>query len=75
MLMWKKIGLLGMAAALLWTAGCNGVLLETKKEDGRVEKLYLDGGESWTTYEDRSRYPQTRTKDGYSILLKREATF
>ncbi len=73
--MGKKCGLIGMALMLLWGAGCSGVLHESKKEDGRVDRLVIDGGESWTTYEDRPRYPQSRTKDEYSIVIKKEATF
>lgn len=71
----KKFGWLGLALTLLWGIGCSGVLLESKQEDGRVERLVIDGGESWSTYEDKPRLPQSRTKDEYSIMLKKEATF
>jgi hypothetical protein len=73
--MGKKLGIMGMALILLGGAGCNGVLLESKKDDGRVERVVIDGGEGWNGYEERSRYPQTRTKDEYYIMLKKEATF
>jgi hypothetical protein len=75
MAVWKKYGWLGLAALLLWGAGCSGVLMEAKTEDGRVERLKIDGGESWSTYEERSRFPRSKTKDEYSIVIKKEATF
>lgn len=76
MAIFKPWGRLGLALLLLlWAGGCSGVLMENKFDDGRVDRLVIDGGESWDTYETRSRFPQSRTKDEYSILLKKEATF
>jgi hypothetical protein len=60
---------------LIWAGGCSGVLMENKLDDGRVDRILIDGGESWDTYETKSRFPASRTKDEYSILLKKEATF
>lgn len=71
----KNWGWLGLALLLLWGAGCSGVLMESKQEDGRVDRVKIDGGESWSTYEERSRFPRTKTKDEYSIVIKKEATF
>jgi hypothetical protein len=72
----KTWGRLGLALLLLlWVVGCSGVLMEKKLEDGRVDRVVIDGGESWDTYETKSRYPRTKTKDEYSIVIKKEATF
>ena len=71
----KTWGWLGLALLLLWGSGCSGVLFEKKLDDGRVDRVVIDGGESWDTYERRSVYPRTRTKDEYSIVIKQEATF
>jgi hypothetical protein len=71
----KTCGWIGLAFLLLWGSGCSGVLVEKQLEDGRVDRLKIDGGESWDTYEHRSVYPRTRTKDEYSIVIKKEATF
>jgi hypothetical protein len=71
----KNWGWLGLALLLLWGVGCSGVLMESKQEDGRVDRVKIDGGESWSTYEERSRFPRTKTKDEYSIVIKKEATF
>ncbi len=60
---------------MLLGAGCAGVLFESHLEDGNVQRLKVDGGESWSTYEDKPRYPQSKIKDEYSIWLKKEATF
>jgi hypothetical protein len=70
---WRRLGL--ALLLLLWVGGCSGVLMEKQHEDGRVDRVVIDGGEGWDTYESRSRYPQSRTKDDYSIVIKKEATF
>lgn len=66
---------LGLALLLLWGSGCAGVLLENQYEDGRVDRLKIDGGEGWSDYEDKPRYPQSKTKDEYYIVIKKELTF
>jgi hypothetical protein len=73
----KYWGRLGLALLLLLPlgSGCSGVLMEKQLEDGKVDRVKIDGGESWSTYEYKSVYPRTRTKDEYSIVIKREATF
>ena len=75
MAVWKTWGWLGLALLLLGCSGCSGVLYEKPLENGGVDRLKIDGGESWDTYEYRSVYPRTRTKDEYSIVIKKEATF
>jgi hypothetical protein len=70
---WRRLGL--SLLLLLWAGGCSGVLVEKQHNDGRVDRVVIDGGEGWDTYETRSRYPQSKTKDEYSIVIKKEATF
>jgi hypothetical protein len=72
-----KIWWLGLGLAALVLAGCSGVLLESKRDDGRQERVKIDTGESWDTYDDKPRNPYTKKKtmDDMSIMLKREATF
>jgi hypothetical protein len=62
---------------VLLGSGCSGVLLESKREDGKVERLRVDGGESWSSYDDKPRSPYQDGKrlDDLSIMLKKEATF
>ncbi len=71
----KPWGRLALVLLLLWAGGGSGVLMENKLDDGRVDRLVIDGGEGWDSYDTKSRFPQSRTKDEYSILLKKEATF
>lgn len=69
---------LGLMLAVLLGAGCSGVLYESKYEDGREERLKIDQGESWGTYDDKPRKPDSRAKkdqDDMSIMLKKESTF
>jgi hypothetical protein len=67
----KKPWWLGLAlATLLGAAGCAGILQELQYEDGSVERLRIQGGESWKTWD---RNP-TRG-DESSVILKKEATF
>lgn len=74
----KKWWGLILALAVLVGAGCSGVLFESKREDGRVERLKVDGGESWSTYDEKPRNPAQdgrKLQDEMSIMLKKEATF
>lgn len=60
--------------------GCSGVLMESKHDDGRVERVKVDPGESWDTYDDKPR-PNATVKssnkklEDMSIILKKESTF
>ena len=74
---WVKICWLALALAALALAGCSGVLMESKHDDGKVDRVKIDGGESWDSYDDKPRNPFTKKKsmDDMSIILKREATF
>jgi len=71
----KNWGWLGLTLLLLWGAGCSGVLMELKKKDGRVDRVKIDGGEGWGDYDDKPRYPQSKTKGDYYIVIKKEVTF
>jgi hypothetical protein len=58
--------------------GCSGILFESKKDDGKlVERLRVDGGESWETYDDKPRNPYKDGKklEDMSIFLKKETKF
>jgi hypothetical protein len=69
--------LLILAFIVLLGSGCSGVLLESKHEDGKVERVRVEGGESWSSYDDKPRNPYQDGKrlDDLSIMLKKEATF
>lgn len=68
--------LLGWLLSALLLCGCSGVLVESKYEDGRIERVKLDQGESWSVYEDKPRYhSQKKEKEDLGIMLKKEATF
>ncbi len=72
----KTWGRLGLALALLlWVCSCSGVLFEKQHDDGRVDRLKIDGGEGWGDYEDKPRLPQSKTKDEYYIAIKKELIF
>ncbi len=61
---------LGLALAALLGASCSGILTESRQEDGREERLRIQGGESWRSWD---RNP-TKSDEG-CILLKKESTF
>ena len=71
----KTCLLIGLALILLWGGGCSGVLFEKQHDNGRVDRLMIDGGEGWGDYDDKPRYPQSKTKDEYYFVIKKEATF
>jgi len=66
-------------AVMVLVAGCSGVLMEKKASSGTVERVKIDGGESWDTYDDRPRLPYANSGkhglDDMSIMLKSEQTF
>ena len=62
---------LGLVLAVqLGAVGCSGILQESLYEDGKVERLRIQGGESWKTWDRNS----TRG-DESAFILKKEATF
>jgi hypothetical protein len=61
---------LAAALAMLLGQGCAGILAESHQDDGRVERLRLQGGEKWSVY-DRNPLRE----DGTCIILKKESTF
>lgn len=73
----KKLWSLGVILIIALATGCSGVLFESKQEDGKVQRLRLDGGESWDSFDDKPRNPYKDGKklDDMSIFLKKEATF
>jgi len=66
-------------AAIVLVSGCSGVLMETKDTSGAVERVKIDGGESWDAYDNRPRLPYTNSKkhgmDDLGLMLKSEKTF
>jgi len=62
---------LGLVLAVqLGAVGCSGILQESLYEDGKVERLRIQGGESWKTWD-----PNSTRKDESAFILKKEATF
>jgi hypothetical protein len=62
---------LGLAlAVLLGVMGCAGILQESRYNDGQVERLRIQGGESWKTWDRNST-----KEDATAVILKKEATF
>jgi hypothetical protein len=70
-------GLLGALAVMALMSGC--ALLESKDSSGKVERLQLDTGEDWSSYDTRPRDPYANTGkhglDDMSIMLKSLKTF
>jgi len=64
-------------AAMMLAAGCSGVLVERQDSSGRVERVTIDGGESWESYDTPPRYPYSKRNsyDEMSIMLKSVKTF
>jgi hypothetical protein len=62
---------LGLVVALLLGAvSCSGILQESHYEDGKVERLRIQGGVSWKTWDHNSI-----KQDESAFILKKEATF
>lgn len=72
----RKLLVLALAG-LFFMVGCSGVLYETPRADGGVQRLRLDSAEGWGEYDTTPRYRSQKSKDGdgYGIMLKTEAIF
>lgn len=72
-----KRGLAWLLATAVFMSGCSGVLLESKGEGGRAERLKLDAGENWEGYDKQPRHPfdKRNSYDEMSIMLKSVKTF
>ncbi len=69
---WLLVGAVLMA--VLSIGGCaellQGVLMQKEYDDGHKEKVYVDGGEGWASYD------RNATKgDGTCLMLRKETTF
>ncbi len=67
-----------LAALVVFGAGCaDGVIYQKQHDDGRVDRLRIDGAEGWGDYDTTPRYRSNKSKDqdGYGLVLKNEATF
>ena len=62
---------MGLTLVILLSAvGCAGILQESYSEDGKAERLRIQGGESWRSWD---RNP---TKgDASGLMLMKQATF
>jgi hypothetical protein len=79
--MWKSKSCWWLALMLLVVLlgnSCSGVLYKSKDENGREDRLLVDPVESWSTYDDKPRKPDSRAKkdrDAMGVILKQESTF
>lgn len=70
-------GFVALALLILLVGGCNGVLYERQKDNGRVERLCIQQDDGWDSLNIIPRYWNQNPKDlsSYSIMLKNEHTF
>jgi hypothetical protein len=59
-----------VAVAALLGCGCSGILAEKVADNGQMERLRLDSGGKWSTYDQNPL-----KEDESSIMLKKELTF
>ena len=66
-----------LLATAVFMSGCSGVLLESRGEGGRAERLKLGSGEGWEGYDQNPRHPfdKRNSYDEMSIMLKSVKTF
>ncbi len=55
---------------LLGAASCSGILQESQYDDGKVERLRIQGGEGWKSWDTNA----TKADEG-AVILKKETTF
>ncbi len=59
-----------VAVAALLCCGCSGILAEKMGENGQADRLRLDTGGKWSTY-DQNPHKENES----SVILKKELTF
>jgi hypothetical protein len=68
-----------LVVAIVVLSGCSGVLMESKGSSGQVDRLRLDGGESWKSYDNKPLQPYAGSGkhglDAMSLMLLKEMTF
>jgi len=66
-----------LALLILLVGGCNGVLYEKQKDNGQVERLCMDQGETWGSYKITPRYSSQipTILNDLCIMLRTEQTF
>jgi hypothetical protein len=77
---WVRKGCLPwLVAAIVVLSGCSGVLMESKDNSGKVDRLKLDSCESWNSYDTKPREPYVSSgKHGLNdmnLMLLKEMTF
>jgi hypothetical protein len=75
----KKRCLPWLVAAMVVLSGCSGVLMESKDSSGKVDRLRLNSGERWNSYDNKPRQPYAGSGkhglDDMSLMLLKEMTF
>jgi hypothetical protein len=68
--MGRKAWWLALVLVAVLGGGCAGIIAQSVQDDGRVERLRVQGGEKWSSI-DRNPLKE----DGTCIMLKKESTF
>jgi hypothetical protein len=70
-------GFVALALLIAVVGGCNGVLYEKQKDNGTLERWFINGGEGWGSYNITPRYYSQNPKDlsDFCIMLRNEHTF
>ena len=66
----KALLVAGLLLAAIFVNGCGGILAETDYKGGQVERLRLDTGSKWSTWDKNST-----KEDDTCLMLKSERTF
>lgn len=76
---WVRKRCLSWLVVAMVLSGCSGVLMESKDSSGQVDRLRLDGGESWNSYDNKPREPYVGSGkhglDDMNLMLLKEMTF
>ncbi|MGC2433127.1 MAG: hypothetical protein WA433_05025 [Desulfobaccales bacterium] len=75
----KTYGAWIVALALLsvLAGGCNGVIYQKQRDNGQTERVIIDQGGGWDSYNITPRYYSQNPKDlsDFCIMLRNERTF
>ncbi|MGA8572925.1 MAG: hypothetical protein ACLP7A_08145 [Desulfobaccales bacterium] len=68
--------IVALGVLIVLGGGCNGVIYQKQADNGQTERVIIDKGEGWDSYNITPRYYSDKDdQGGYSIMVRDEHTF
>ncbi len=68
--------IVALGVLIVLAGGCNGVIYQKQADNGQTQRVVIDKGEGWDSYNITPRdYGEKDNKGGYSLMLRDEYSF